>query len=183
MSEPSPALARLISAEAIRDLIDHSARLLDEENFAGFAALFERARIGLADSRGAAMAEPASGRESLLWRGCGAQGAVTRHFISDVRVQVSRDNRRAVAHSCLVVMRRTPRLALQVMQSSRCFDQLECCEGLWFFSQRLIWTDAPLAERGGRDEKTKYAEDTRDRGPARTSHQAHGAAVEYRHHL
>ena len=148
MHDPQLALARLIAVEEIRDLIFEYTNLLDAGDLEGMAQLFAHSTFGTADRRGGLLGELSHGADSVLQQyrdftrihpDLGTPR--TKHFTTNVRVQVGADNNSASATSYVMVVQETPRLPLQVILTSRNFDQFERHDGVWRFSQRLITVD------------------------------------------
>lgn len=148
MNDPMLALARLISAEEIRDLIFEYTNRLDAGDLDGMAELFTYSYFGTADRFGNLQGELVYGSGPVLAQyqdftrihhDIGTPR--TKHLTANVRVQVNADNTRATSTSYVLVMQQTPRLPLQAVVTSRNFDQLERHNGIWRFSQRLICVD------------------------------------------
>jgi len=142
------AVARLVSAEEIRDLIFEYTNLLDAGDMDGMAALFAHSEFGTADARGNVVGELAHGAAAVLQQyrdftriHADTGTPRTKHLTANVRVQVSADNTRATSTSYVVVMQQTPRLPLQPILTSRNFDQFERHNGAWRFSRRIICVD------------------------------------------
>lgn len=148
MHDPQLALARLISVEEIRDLIFEYTNLLDAGNLEGMAELFAHSAFGNADRVGRLSGELSFGAASVLQQyrdftriHADLGTPRTKHFTTNVRVKVAADNNRATATSYVMVVQETPRLPLQVILTSRNFDQFERHGDVWRFSQRLISVD------------------------------------------
>ncbi len=157
MTDTTLALARLIGAEQIRDLIFEYTNRLDAGDLEGMAQLFAHSRFGTADTHGKLVGETTFGAASVLQQyrdftriHADTGTPRTKHFTANVRVQVAHDSLSATSTSYVMVAQTSPRLALQMILTSRNFDRFERINEVWRFSERLIVIDqlGDLSEHG-----------------------------------
>jgi ketosteroid isomerase-like protein len=126
---------------SISALVCRYADLIDAGDFKGIADLFAHAVVRSGP-------RAFQGRDQLLalWselvRTYDDGGTLTKHLISNVVVEVDEGGRRAKARSSVTVLQACPPdFPLQVIATSRHFDQFEKADGGWRFTERVDVTD------------------------------------------
>lgn len=125
----------MIAQFAISNLLYRYAELIDAGDLAGAAALFDHARIVMAqgyetDSAGLL----AVWRQRVVIHPCGTLR--TRHVVTNPIIEVDEAAGTATCRSCYTVLQRTDTLPLQVIASGRYFDTFARVDGVWRFASR-----------------------------------------------
>jgi 3-phenylpropionate/cinnamic acid dioxygenase small subunit len=127
--------------EAIAALIYTYAERLDGGDLAGVAALFAHAtlRSNLRPEvrRGSHEALETFRSSVALYDGI----PCTKHVTTNVIIEVDTQHSIAAARSYFTVLQSRPELPLQVVIAGRYHDQFGKGEGLWHFTDRMIYVD------------------------------------------
>ncbi len=128
-------------AEAITALIYSYAERLDAGDLEGVAQLFERATLRTdgfpGEMRGRDQALELYRNSAILYDG----KPCTKHVTTNLTVDVGDDGRTATARSYYSVLQARPELPLQVIIAGRYHDRFARTDGLWHFTDRLIFID------------------------------------------
>lgn len=128
-------------ADAITALIYSYAERLDAGDLEGVAQLFGRATLrtdGFAgEMRGSDQALELYRNSAILYDG----KPCTKHVTTNLIVDVDDDGRTASARSYYSVLQARPELPLQVIIAGRYHDRFARTDGLWHFTDRLIFID------------------------------------------
>ena len=127
--------------DAIATLIYTYAERLDAGDLDGVAALFVRAtmRSNLRpDVRRGSEAALETFRSSVaLYDGT----PCTKHVTTNVMIDIDAQHSTAAARSYFSVLQARPELPLQVVIAGRYHDQFARIDGLWHFTDRMIYVD------------------------------------------
>ena len=127
--------------DAIATLIYTYAECLDAGDLEGVAALFARAtlRSNLRPEvrRGTGEALETFRNSVALYDGI----PCTKHVTTNVIIEVDTHHSTAAARSYFTVLQSRPELPLQVVIAGRYHDQFGHSEGLWHFTERMIYVD------------------------------------------
>ncbi|MFN8034366.1 MAG: nuclear transport factor 2 family protein [Acidimicrobiia bacterium] len=127
-------------ADAIRTLIHRYAELLDLGDLDGVAALFARSTWRAAGHevvlRGSAEARAAY-EGVILYDGVPR----TKHQMTNVTIELARDESTAAARTYFTVLQATPELPLQPIIAGRYEDAFARDDAGWYFTDRLIIPD------------------------------------------
>ena len=127
--------------DAIVTLIYTYAERLDAGDLQGVAALFARAtlRSNLRPEvrRGSREALETFQSSVALYDGI----PCTKHVTTNVIIDVDTSHGTAAARSYFTVLQARPELPLQVVIAGRYHDQFGRTEGLWHFTDRMIYVD------------------------------------------
>jgi 3-phenylpropionate/cinnamic acid dioxygenase small subunit len=120
--------------DRIENLLARYCELYDDGDFAGYAALFEGARVvgPTATLTGAAEVQAYHERNCLLYDG----SPRTRHVTTNLHIEVDETARTARARSYVTVLQATADFALQVIFVGAYRDQLAEVDGEWRFVER-----------------------------------------------
>jgi 3-phenylpropionate/cinnamic acid dioxygenase small subunit len=120
--------------DRIENLLARYCELYDEGDFAGYAALFEGARVvgPTATLSGAAEVQAYHERNCLLYDGIPR----TRHVTTNVHIEVDEAARTARARSYVTVLQATEDFPLQAIFVGQYKDQLAEVGGEWRFVER-----------------------------------------------
>jgi 3-phenylpropionate/cinnamic acid dioxygenase small subunit len=127
--------------DAIATLIYTYAERLDAGDLDGVAALFARAtmRSNLhPDIRSGSQPTLQLFRDSVaLYDGV----PCTKHVTTNVMIDIDAQQGTAAARSYFSVLQARPELPLQVVIAGRYRDQFARADGLWYFTDRMIYID------------------------------------------
>jgi len=127
--------------DAIATLIHTYAERLDAGDLEGVAALFARAtlRSNLRPDvrRGSREALETFRSSVALYDGV----PCTKHVTTNVIIEVDTHQSSAAARSYFTVLQARPELPLQVVIAGRYHDQFAHSDGLWHFTDRMIYVD------------------------------------------
>ncbi len=127
--------------DAITTLIYTYAERLDAGDLDGVAALFARATLRSnlrPDVRRGSDAALQTFRSSVaLYDGV----PCTKHVTTNVMVDIAEQQKTAAARSYFSVFQARPELPLQVVIAGRYHDQFARTDGLWHFTDRMIYVD------------------------------------------
>jgi 3-phenylpropionate/cinnamic acid dioxygenase small subunit len=125
---------------AIENLLYSYAERMDAGDFAGVAALFDRAAYGPA---GGPMLSGCAELESVLRSMVRLHGATpaTKHVTTNVRVEIDEDGRGATARSYFTVLQALSDFPLQVVVAGRYHDRFAREQNDWRFVERVVWMD------------------------------------------
>jgi 3-phenylpropionate/cinnamic acid dioxygenase small subunit len=126
--------------DTISKLIYSYAERLDLGDFAGVAALFERATYR---SSAGGHHVGAAGVRAVLERVVKRYDGIprTKHVITNVMIDVDASQQAATARSYFTVYQATESLPLQAVICGRYHDRFERVDGAWRFCDRLIVVD------------------------------------------
>ena len=112
---------------------------IDRGDLDGCAALFRRGRWGIAGN----LAEGEAAVRALLANVTLYDGVpLTRHLMTNVRIEAATDAGRATARSCIMVMQAVPPdFALQAIFVGTYHDSFHLDSGQWCFGERVIVPD------------------------------------------
>jgi 3-phenylpropionate/cinnamic acid dioxygenase small subunit len=130
----------------ITDLLHRYASLIDGGDVEGVGALFAHAVLAFrspsGDERivatGAQQAADALSRSNVRY----ADGTfLTKHVITNIRIELADDCASATASSYVTVFQATPELPLQAVFAGRYHDAFSAVDGSWQFTRRVAIAD------------------------------------------
>ncbi len=128
-------------AEAITALIYSYAERLDAGDLDGVAQLFAHATLRTdgfpGEMRGSEQALELYRNSAILYDG----KPCTKHVTTNLIIDVDDDGRTASARSYYSVLQARPELPLQVIIAGRYHDRFVRTDGVWHFTDRLIFID------------------------------------------
>jgi 3-phenylpropionate/cinnamic acid dioxygenase small subunit len=127
-------------ARVVENLLYSYAERMDAGDFAGVAALFDRATYGPA---GGPMLSGCAELEAVLRSMVRLHGATpaTKHVTTNVSVDIGHDGRSATARSYFTVLQALEDFPLQVIVAGRYHDRFVLDDGGWRFEERVVWMD------------------------------------------
>ncbi|WP_088310657.1 nuclear transport factor 2 family protein [Novosphingobium sp. B 225] len=120
---------------AITNLLYRYAELMDAGNLAGTAALFDHARIILAqgyETDSAGLLEV--WKERVMIHPCGTPR--TRHVVTNPIIEIDEAAGAASCRSYYTVLQQTETLPLQIIAAGRYHDTFARVDGVWRFASR-----------------------------------------------
>lgn len=120
---------------AIPQLLYRYAELIDAGDLAGAAAMFDHARIKMAqgyETDSAGVLE--QWRRRVVIHPCGTPR--TRHVVTNPIIEADEAAGSATCRSCYTVLQQTDTLPLQVIASGRYHDTFARVDGQWRFASR-----------------------------------------------
>ncbi len=133
------------SARAIENLLYTYAERIDAGDLDGVAELFTHGRIcGLEDTPEATVEGRDAVREmyqasTRIYPGAGTP--MTKHVVTNARIEVDDDAGAASARSCYTVLQATDELPLQPIITGRYHDTFRRIDGTWWFDTRIMLVD------------------------------------------
>lgn len=141
----APGDGTLQDARQIENLVYQYAERLDAGDLDGVAALFAHGRIcGMEDGPPETVFEGTSGVRQMYEMATRLYEdgtPKTKHFTTNVQIQVGTDGNTARASAYYCVTQATADLPLQIIVTGRYRDSFHRVDGTWWFDTRIMYVD------------------------------------------